>query len=142
MPNPMPSAAQPFVDPRTGIVSSPWQQWLAGLPTDLTSAGAWNDVATTVGYLNGWSNFGSIYRAGAYRTDGDGIIRMTGLIAGGSLNTAAFILPAGFRPNKAVIVAAVSNFGAGSIQVESNGTVTVFGASNASFSLSVNFSQF
>jgi hypothetical protein len=31
MPNPMPSTAHRFVNPDTGIITSPWQQWLFGL---------------------------------------------------------------------------------------------------------------
>lgn len=94
-------------------------------------------------FTNGWSNFGSSYAPAAYWKDENGIVRPEGLIKGGTLDTAAFVLPPGFRPAKDRIFAVFSNSTVGMVQVKADGSVqpmAVGTASNASYSLDgINF---
>jgi hypothetical protein len=49
-------------------------------------------------FLNSWTNFGSGYLPVGYYRDPFERVHLLGHAAGGSLNTAAFTLPAGYRP--------------------------------------------
>lgn len=98
MANPIPSAAQPFVSERR-IITVPWMRWLSSLPTTGTSPVTWNDVASGVGFKNGWSNFGGLFANAAYTIDASGIVYLRGVITGGTVGAVpAFTLPAGFLP--------------------------------------------
>jgi hypothetical protein len=133
--NPMPAAAHPIANPKTGIVTVPWQQWFAAFATGGASASAWNEVASTVGFTNGWTNFGSVYGTAAFRFDADGTVRLRGLIKSGTLNTAAFTLPAGFRPPSSRLFVAWANATLASVEIDPSGAVIPNGGSNLSMTL-------
>ena len=89
-------------------------------------------------FANGWSNFGSGYAPAAYWKDEDGIVHLEGLMKGGTLGIAAFVLPPGYRPAANRIFPVFSNSTIGMIQVLSDGSVqpmAVGTASNASYGL-------
>lgn len=73
--------------------------------TDLTrpyvTAADW--IAPTL--VNSWANFGSGYETAAYLKDPLGFVHLKGLITGGTTNTTAFTLPAGYRPGANAIYA-------------------------------------
>jgi hypothetical protein len=53
---------------------------------------------TAVTFTNSWADYGSTYAPAAYRKDAQGYVHLRGLIKSGTLGSAAFTLPAGFRP--------------------------------------------
>lgn len=89
-------------------------------------------------FTNGWSNYGSTYAPAAYWKDENGLVHLEGLLKGGTLDIAAFVLPPGYRPTKDRIFPAFSNSSAGMVQVRVDGSVqpmTIGSASNASYGL-------
>lgn len=74
-------------------------------------------------FLNRWSNVGGVSVDAAYRLQGDtGTVQLRGFITGGSTGTAAFTLPAGFRPFKRRAFTTVG----GDVVIDMDGTVTVY----------------
>lgn len=88
--------------------------------------------------LNGWQDFGGTFAGAGYRRRSDGRVSLRGLVKGGSVGAAVFVLPEGFRPQADERF--VSTGGGGSVAlvfVRSSGAVEVgAGANNASVSLS------
>lgn len=72
--------------------------------------------------LNSWTNFGGGYEdAGYYRRGGRVYLR--GMIDGGTVGSAAFTLPEGYRPTNNVTLATISNNAIGRIAVTTAGEV-------------------
>jgi hypothetical protein len=102
----------------------------------------WHDVGSTLGYLNGWHDFGGGTIFGEYRKIAapPRCVQMAGCIAPGTKadGTKLFILPAGYRPVSEQFFPACGNVqnGAGAaplqIDVDTDGSVYIFGANNAS----------
>lgn len=94
-------------------------------------------------WANGWGNFGGTYAPAAYWKDENGIVHLEGLIKGGTLGIAAFVLPPGYRPAADRIFPAYSNNTFGTIQIKADGSVqpmAVGTATNASYALDgINF---
>lgn len=89
-------------------------------------------------FTNSWANFGSTAAPAAYWKDAFGIVTLEGTIKSGTVGSAAFTLPPGFRPDKDRFFPAYSNAVLGLVQVTAAGLVTplVTGtASNVSYSL-------
>lgn len=59
----------------------------------------WTSISLTVGYKNGWYNYGGEYKYGEYMKDAFGWVHLTGLVRGGSVSTDIFQLPTGHRPS-------------------------------------------
>ena len=109
-----------------------------GDPYDLTLNDAWaSEVAdrivptawTAVTFENSWTNAAGGYQAAEYRKVGD-MVHFRGRIAGGSSGTAAFTLPAGFRPPGGLslpAIYAISTPGLCLINIEPAGSVIVYG---------------
>lgn len=77
-----------------------------------TSGGGY--VAPTL--LNGWANFGYGCNPAGYMLDGLGFVHLRGLIKLGGMQSAAFTLPAGFRPeNREFFACVAANAFAGTI---------------------------
>lgn len=88
-------------------------------------------------FTNSWVNFPTGgWPTAAYRIDSEGWLIMRGLLAGGTLNSVAFTLPVGYRPQITQIVRTNAADNAGWIQVATNGQVTLFSSSNTHVSLS------
>lgn len=49
-------------------------------------------------FQNGWTNYSSTFTTAAYTITEDGWVRLRGLVKGGTINTAIFTLPTGYRP--------------------------------------------
>jgi len=93
---------------------------------------AW--IAPTLG--NSWVNYDAAsYSAAGYFRDTLGIVHLRGILKGGTLTSAAFTLPAGYRPAKIEYHAVVSNGAFGFCVVSSNGQVIPWVGNNAAFSL-------
>jgi hypothetical protein len=58
-------------------------------------ATSWADLGV---YQHSWGNYGSGLPYGAWRLDGQGMVHMTGYIAGGASGSVAFNMVAGLRP--------------------------------------------
>jgi len=95
----------------------------------------WIEVGTTgaPAFQNSWINFSSgsdgNHRA-AFMRDAAGIVHLRGLIKTGTIGTAAFTLPIGFRPNVSpgfslgyIRFACVSNGLFGSCRLDANGLI-------------------
>ena len=65
-----------------------------GLVDDWHEVGASGEPA----FQNGWVNFGGAEATAAFRKDGEGTVHIKGLIKLGTLASAAFTLPVGYRP--------------------------------------------
>jgi microcystin-dependent protein len=76
-------------------------------------------------FMNGWANYMGGQVQASFRKMPDGQVQVRGLILGGSLNTTAFILPPGYRPqSRHIIVTGTEIAGTHSVTtVDSDGTV-------------------
>ncbi|MGW8957537.1 hypothetical protein [Paenibacillus sp. NPDC055715] len=79
--------------------------------------------------LNGWSNYSSILSQIGYYKDSEGLIHMKGVLKLGTLNTAMFILPPGYRPKLSRVLITAANTDTqtdvlGRVNINSNGSVT------------------
>lgn len=85
--------------------------------------------------LNSWVNVGGSEMTAGYWKDADGIVHLQGSIRSGTITSAAFTLPAGYRPS-AEIDFAVSSYGAfGEVSILANGNVIPQVGSNINFGL-------
>jgi hypothetical protein len=94
-----------------------------------------DNTAIAPTYAGTWVNYGAPYLAGGYYLDGFGIVHLQGSIRTGTINTAAFTLPAGYRPTATLTFAVVSNNTIGGVTVDSAGVVTPTFGNNAYVSL-------
>lgn len=75
-------------------------------------------------FSSGWGNFGGGWRGAGFLKTPDGFVELTGLISGGTIGSAAFTLPPGFRPKDAIPPFAVlSNNALGRVDIGTDGTV-------------------
>lgn len=82
-----------------------------------------------------WANFGSGYNPAGYYKDPFGIVRLRGLIAAGTINTVAFVLPAGYRPGSTELISTISLDAAARLEIAANGNVVPVTGTNTWFSL-------
>jgi hypothetical protein len=66
---------------------------LATLETEIS----WTEVSS---FSNSWVNYGGSYNTAGYCKDAFGFVHLRGLIKDGTLGSAAFNLPTGYRPVK------------------------------------------
>jgi hypothetical protein len=81
-----------------------------------------------------WVTFGPNNTPGYYK-DSDGLVHLRGLVKSGTINTAIFTLPTGFKPSKNIVRNTVSNLGPARLDVRSDGLVMPVTGSNVWFSL-------
>ena len=95
-------------------------------------------------FLNGWVNFGTSNSLAGYYIDPWGIVHLQGTVKNGTLNSTIFSLPAGWRPQTAVIFPVVCNGAFGCVTINTTGAVTMSGGgSNAYITLDgISFRQF
>jgi hypothetical protein len=88
-------------------------------------------------FSNSWTNFGGTNASAAYYKDPFGRVFLKGTVKSGTVNTAIFTLPVGYRPQEAEVFAVYCNGAVGFITVNPDGTVVQSGGgSNASLTLS------
>lgn len=81
---------------------------------------AW--IAPTL--LNGWVNYNTANFSGAgYMKDFMGFVHLRGLLKSGTINQNMYVLPAGYRPEKQLHIASVSNGLFCNVTILSNGSV-------------------
>lgn len=100
--------------------------------TGLPAVEDWTDVTSFTG---GWVNYGGAYGDAGYCVDLFGWVHLRGLIKSGTVTSAAFTLPAGYRPDARVVLSAVSNGAFGQVDVTTAGDVIPMVGSSTSFSL-------
>lgn len=88
-----------------------------------------------VTYLNAWTSYGSTYAPAGYRKDSQGRVHLRGLVASGTIGTAIFSLPVGYRPVYRVLFVTISNSAIARCDVDTNGDVIAYNGSNAWFAL-------
>jgi hypothetical protein len=84
-------------------------------------------------FANSWVNFGSNWADAAFWRDPFGIVHLRGLIKSGTVGSAAFTLPPGFRPAVSETFGTISNGAVGRVDVLTNGTVTPATPSNNTY---------
>lgn len=109
----------------------------AAVALAVLAPGAW----TAPTFTGTWVNFGGTNQVAQYRKVGDRV-EIRGVIKTGTIATAAFTLPVGFRPpaNGDLTFATVSNALFGAITITAAGVVTPAVGSNVSFHLNCSFS--
>ncbi len=93
---------------------------------------AWQTVAA---FTNSWVSVGSPYAPAGYCIDATGVVRFCGLISTGAIGSAAFTLPAGYRPAYTRLIATGSSSNFGMVAVDPAGVVTPFVGYSSWFSL-------
>jgi hypothetical protein len=91
---------------------------------------------STLSLKNSWVSENSAYDSGnpAVAIDSEGIVHLSGSMAGGSYDTVAFVLPSADRPPAAIYVNTYTNEGTtGSLLIEKNGDVLPFGSDVATY---------
>lgn len=73
---------------------------------------------------NSWANYGGVFNTTAYRLDSNGYVHLKGLIRNGTVGSAAFTLPTGYRPAAAELRCVISNGAIGRVDIDSSGVVT------------------
>ena len=89
--------------------------------------------------INGWLQYGAGWDTIAYRRL-NGVVHLKGLMKSGTINAAAFVLPAGFRPGGLRMFAPASNAGgtvtATRCDIDNLGNVNPQAGTNVAYSLS------
>lgn len=88
--------------------------------------------------LNSWANHTDTSRpTAAYFKDEFGIVRIEGVIQGGTIGSTAFILPAGYRPGKLIsrygVTVSQANVG---VDINAAGSVSILSGNNTFISFS------
>jgi hypothetical protein len=81
-------------------------------------------------FANSWINFDVADTSAAFWRDPFGWIHLRGLIKNGTVGSAAFTLPPGFRPPKREVFATISNGAVGRVDVQADGLVIPQSPSN------------
>ena len=93
----------------------------------------WIEVTS---FSNSWVNYGGGFPNAAYCKSASGIVSLKGLIKSGTVTSAAFTLPVGFRPLEQNNFIVDSNGALGILVVSSNGEVNPNSGNNGYFWLS------
>ena len=100
-----------------GGVTLPTIYWEASL-------GVWESWNNVGAFTGSWVNYGSGFAAAAYSKNSEGMVKLKGLIKSGTVGSAAFTLPAGYRPTSQLLFSTPSNGTMGRTDVTSAGLVT------------------
>lgn len=85
-------------------------------------------------FTNAWVNYDSGWMPAGFWRDPFGMVHLRGLIKNGTVGSAAFTLPPGFRPSAgAETFPSISNGAIGRVDVSTDGTVTPASPSNNAY---------
>ena len=104
----------------------------------LSTTSDWKDVATGIGFLNGWHNLGGVNGPVEYRKEGEWVY-LRGLAAGGTVGTSGstmFTLPVGYRPPYNTFQPVMSSGTLGEVGIQTDGDVPAISGSSVYFDLS------
>jgi hypothetical protein len=108
---------------QTTVIKKTWRDiFRQAIAAVLSSLENW----TAPTFTNSWVNYGNGYSNAGYYKDPFGIVRLRGMISGGTMAFAAFTLPSGYRPETKLLCSTISNAAAGRVDIGTDGTVTVF----------------
>mgnify|MGYP000979512138 CR=1 FL=1 len=93
------------------------------------------NVGDAISFQNGWENYGGSYPGAQYWFDTDGNICLGGTIKSGSISSAAFTLPAGYRPSSYLYFATDANNAYAQLLITPAGEVIPNAGSNGLFNL-------
>ncbi|MFH1318547.1 MAG: hypothetical protein ABIH71_05985, partial [Candidatus Omnitrophota bacterium] len=97
---------------------------------DLTISGTIaQDSWSAPSFTNSWSNFGGAFSPAGYFRDKNGIVHLRGFVNNGTIGSAMFTLPAGYRPSYQEVHIALTMtsglaYAYGRLDIEANGAVT------------------
>lgn len=74
-------------------------------------------------FANGWVNFGAPYHNAAFWKDPLGFVHLRGVIKTGTVGSAAFTLPPGYRPPGEIASLVLSNGTTGRVDIQTDGSV-------------------
>ena len=100
---------------------------LANAVNDNYGDDTWTDVSS---FSNSWVNYGGGYSNAGYKKIAGDCIKLRGLIKSGTVNSAAFTLPVGYRPPASTLFAVDSNSAYGRVYVSSAGVVIPYAPCN------------
>ena len=102
----------------------------------LSASEAWHEVGTPgePAFWNGWVNFPGSNSAGFYK-DRLGYVHLKGFVRFGAVPGNVFVLPAGYRPAKQLILPTVADHAFASVLIGQGGQVSTQVGSNVWFSL-------
>lgn len=78
-------------------------------------------------FQNSWVNYNVAFEPAAFWKDVDGTIHMLGMVANGTVDTAVFTLPAGFRPSKTLMLSVWAFNGSCNLRILNTGDVGTIG---------------
>jgi len=98
---------------------------------------SWHEVGADgePAFQNSWVNYGSGFATAAFRKDVLGWVHLRGMIKSGTIGSAAFALPVGYRPPAHIYFACVSNGAFGDVLIITSGNVIPQVGNNTWFSL-------
>lgn len=108
-----------------------WGAWKAD--SSNTDDAAWNVIGATgqPAFQNSWANYGGGggFAPAAFRRRG-GVVRLKGLVASGTVGSAVFTLPTGYRPLERRMFSSIGNTAVARIDVDAAGNVIIVTGSN------------
>lgn len=81
-------------------------------------------------FANAWVNYGAPYSNAGFIKRPDGWVELVGVIKTGTVGSAAFTLPPGYRPASTKTLGTLSNGVFGRVDIGADGTVTPIAPSN------------
>jgi hypothetical protein len=99
----------------------------------------WIDIASGIGFLNGWVNVGGTYPLAGYWKDAEGWVHLRGMVSSGTVGTSGstmFTLPVGYRPPFNLFQPVTTASGPGTVGVQTDGDTPAITGSNTYFDLS------
>lgn len=97
---------------------------------------AFEGADAAVVFANGWSNLAGGFALADYYKDRAGLVRLRGVITGGTIPATAFTLPVGFRPALIELFIGASGAATSRIDVQNDGQVIIRNGTNGFVSLS------
>lgn len=96
---------------------------------DQVAVDSWILVGYTGGapaFQNSWANYGDGWHWAAFYKDPVGVVRLRGLVKSGTVNTAIFTLPSGYRPPVDHYFAALCDTKLTMVEIDTNGAVFIY----------------
>lgn len=91
----------------------------------------WHKIGDTgePAFANSWVDYNTGTRRAGFRKESNQVVRLYGMIKNGTVGSAAFTLPVGYRPVGPLLCSTMSGSAAGRVDVLTNGQVTPIGPS-------------
>lgn len=78
---------------------------------------------TALTLQNGWQNYADYHGLARYFKDISGVVHLSGLVRNGTAGASIAVLPTGYRPANRLIFRTMTQYGAGRLNIDSNGAV-------------------